>query len=203
MLYNWLLLPWPKTPADGLLALIGAIIFLYATTQLALAHHHFHRLRRAMKPATSRKAVAPVLATLLMIAVAVSMSVIIFMWSQGFLSQTSESTGAQQGAQNQAAQSSIAIEAVLFDTTNKNATVVVRNVGAVAVKLGNIVMSGVSSNAGFKGSQIKDASGTQLSKGQATSIEVTGLTNLTSGDVVTVKATTEAGTFAQASYTVP
>jgi hypothetical protein len=138
-----------------------------------------------------------------MIAVAVSMSVIIFMWSQGFLSQTSESTGAQQGAQNQAAQSSIAIEAVLFDTSSAKVTVVVRNVGSVAVKLGNVVVTGISSNAGFTGSQIKDTGGTQLSKGQATSIEVTGLTGLKSGDVVTIKATTEAGTFAQSSYTVP
>jgi FlaG/FlaF family flagellin (archaellin) len=102
--------------------------------------------------ARTKKAVAPVLATLLMIAVAVSMSVIIFMWGQGFLSQTSEGTGAQQGAQNQAAQSSIAIEAAIFETgTSAKITLIVRNVGAVAVDLGSISVTGPSANAGFTG----------------------------------------------------
>jgi archaellin len=84
------------------------------------------------------------------------------MWGQGFLSQTSESTGAQQGAQNQAAQSSIAIEAVLF---NPNATatsseytativVIVRNVGAVSVKLGAVSITGISANAEMTGNVI-------------------------------------------------
>ncbi|MFQ6135048.1 MAG: archaellin/type IV pilin N-terminal domain-containing protein, partial [Nitrososphaerales archaeon] len=95
------------------------------------------------------QAVAPVLATLLMIAVAVSMSVIIFMWSQGFLSQTSESTGAQQGAQNVAAQSSIAIETVTFSGTT--ATVYFRNVGAVSITPSLLTAQGLSSNTGFTG----------------------------------------------------
>lgn len=91
------------------------------------------------------KAVAPVLATLLMIAVAVAMSVIIFMWSQGFLAQTSESTGGQQGAQNQAAQSSISVEAVTF-TKPDAITLVVRNVGAVSVELGSVSVTPGSAN---------------------------------------------------------
>jgi flagellin-like protein len=106
-----------------------------------------------------RKGVAPVLATLLMIAVAVSMSVIIFMWSQGFLSQTSASAGSQQGVQNQAAQSSISIETVTFVTsqstdtaTSPKITLIVRNVGAVSIGLGSVTVQGISSNTGFKGS---------------------------------------------------
>ena len=63
---------------------------------------------------TKRKAVAPVLATLMMIAVAVAMSVIIFVWSQGFLSQTSAAAGGQQSQQNLAASSGISIEAAVF-----------------------------------------------------------------------------------------
>ena len=149
----------------------------------------------------SKKAVAPVLATLLMIAVAVAMSVIIFMWSQNFLSQTSESTGSQQGAQNVAAQSSISIEAVLFNA-NKTATVVIRNVGAVSITLGTMTTTSMSANAGFKGSNIITLSD-QLAKG-ASVIKLTGiLTALVSGDVVSIKATTTAGTFAQVTYTVP
>jgi FlaG/FlaF family flagellin (archaellin) len=182
---------------------------------------------RAMK-AKTKKAVAPVLATLLMIAVAVSMSVIIFMWGQGFLSQTSEGTGAQQGAQNQAAQSSISVEAVLFEasTSKPNITVVVRNVGAVAIELGSITVTGVTANSGFKGSLMGSidttftltassgswsgsATATSISKGNSATITLNGTTSATddtviqSGDIVTIKVTTRVGTFAQASFTVP
>jgi FlaG/FlaF family flagellin (archaellin) len=191
---------------------------------------------RSMKTKT-RKAVAPVLATLLMIAVAVSMSVIIFMWGQGFLSQTSEGTGAQQGAQNQAAQSSVAIEAVLFNpnATSNTATIsiIVRNVGAVAIKLGAVSITGLSANAEMTGNVLgtlsdstwtvtgSDDSGNQswsasggtstLSKGEAATIVFTRTddtgeaddTWFDSGDVITIKVTTTVGTFAQASYTVP
>ena len=151
----------------------------------------------------NRKAVAPVLATLLMIAVAVAMSVIIFMWSQGFLSQTSQSTGSQQGAQNQAAQSSIAIEQVTF--SGPTATVYFRNVGAVAITPAFLTASGINSNNGFKTSATNSsaitAGGSTLNKGAGGSYAMT-LTNLTPGDVVTFKITTTAGTFAQGSYTV-
>lgn len=155
----------------------------------------------------SRKAVAPVLATLLMIAVAVAMSVIIFMWSQNFLSQTSESTGSQQGSQNQAAQSSISIENTLFNTLGngtKEATVYIRNVGAVSVNPAMGVASGISSNAGFK-SQVTNATSSTnspLAKGAGSSMKF-HLTGLISGDTVTFKVTTVVGTFAQATYTVP
>jgi hypothetical protein len=185
-----------------------------------------------------KKAVAPVLATLLMIAVAVSMSVIIFMWGQGFLSQTSESTGAQQGAQNQAAQSSIAIESVLFDAANNKTTIVIRNVGAVAISIGSISITGISANAGFTGyitvsipssgtidtNYISKSSGAtitvepdtassyqNIAKGDSLTVSITASqsgtaandNDIKSGDVITIKVTTTAGTFAQASYTVP
>jgi len=115
-----------------------------------------------------------------MIAVAVAMSVIIFMWSQGFLSQTSSATGGQQGAQNQAAQSSISIE---LGTFTKNSTagwasgkgpqmqIVVRNVGAVAINIGSVTVSGISSNVGFKGSVI-----TTISTGTVTPATSDGTT---------------------------
>ena len=83
----------------------------------------------------NRKAVSPVLATLLMIAVAVSMSVILFMWSQGFLATTSEAASSQQQAQNVAAQSSIAIESVSFPASS-NVHILVRNVGTTKITLG-------------------------------------------------------------------
>jgi len=116
-----------------------------------------------------------------MIAVAVAMSVIIFMWSQGFLSQTSSSTGGQQGAQNQAAQSSISIELATFKTgaINTNAvntpqiTVVVRNVGAVGITPGSVTVTGPSSNAGFVGALTLGTLTTCPSSGTATTVTST------------------------------
>jgi flagellin-like protein len=49
-----------------------------------------------MAKKVARRAVSPVLATLMMVAVAVALSVIIFTWSQGFLSQTGEAASGQQ-----------------------------------------------------------------------------------------------------------
>lgn len=108
---------------------------------------------------TKRKAVAPVLATLMMIAVAVAMSVIIFVWSQGFLSQTSSAAGGQQSQQNLAASSGISIEAAVFTPGNSGTgtgqvIVVIRNVGSVSEVIGSFQIDGVPSNAGFKGADI-------------------------------------------------
>jgi flagellin-like protein len=187
-----------------------------------------------------KKAFSPVLATLMMVAVAVAMSVIIFTWSQSFLSQTSEAAAGQQASQNVAAQSGIAIEAVTAQasttTANGTATIYIRNVGAASVKLGSIGVLGRSGNAGFKAAivngslapntsyyyyatgkrfEITTPSSLTLPKGDATSVTVNfakkGTTTdtdddnyeLRSGDVLTVKVTTTAGTFAQATYTVP
>ncbi len=181
-----------------------------------------------MRYGKDRQAVAPVLATLLMIAVAVAMSVIIFMWSQGFLSQTSSATGGQQGQQNVAAQSSVSIESATFTIgTTGSASIIVRNVGAVSITIGSILVQGSSSNSGFQGSALAASFSTSTttvttftassatcttsslltacgsSKGQSITISVTGLTNLASGDVINVKVTTNVGTFAQSQFTVP
>ena len=114
-----------------------------------------------------KKGSAPVLSTLLMIAVAVAMSVIIFMWSQGFLAGTSGAAQSQTSAQNVAAQSGISIEGVgwgiskdgltvvsINQTTTGDATVTnntssgneyvriaVRNVGGIGLSIGGVAIN--------------------------------------------------------------
>ena len=170
-----------------------------------------------------RKAVSPVLATLLMIAVAVALAVVIFTWSQGFLSSTSSAVGTEQGAQNIAAQSQITIENVVPDTSAKNITLVIRNVGSVSVSIGSIQVIGLPSNSGFSGSgyvtvpssgNVNTGGGVtgaspntassyqNIAKGSAITTTLT-LNNLASGDFITVKVTTTVGSFAQYSVTVP
>lgn len=104
-----------------------------------------------------KRAVAPVLATLMMIAVAVAMSVIIFVWSQNFLGQTSQAAGGQQSQQNLAASSGISIEAAIFTPgtgSGASVVVVVRNVGSVSETLGSFQIQGAPSNTGFSGSDV-------------------------------------------------
>ena len=187
-----------------------------------------------------KKAVSPVLATLMMVAVAVAMSVIIFTWSQSFLSQTSEAASGQQAAQNIAAQSGLLIEAVTTtptSATNGSAKIYLRNVGSVSFELGSLTLTGRLGNSGFnktisiaqlnassnnkfyvdsaktKYLNIEAPSSLSLSKGTPATITVSFADEtypsdfkgylLLTGDVFTVKVTTKAGTFAQATYTVP
>ena len=189
-----------------------------------------------MRTLNKRKAVSPVLATLLMIAVAVALAVVIFTWSQGFLSSTSSAVGTEQGAQNIAAQSQITIENVIADSTSgsESVKIMVRNVGSVTVNVSSIQIQGMPSNSGFKNfltalvnssstgiQTVKpDGSGVYpdnfttssgsytLSKGDGTVITVKLSSANTgwkpaSGDFITVKVTTTAGSFAQYSVTVP
>ncbi len=114
-----------------------------------------------------RKGVASILSNLLMIAVAVAMGVVIFMWSQGFLGGTSAAAQSQTSAQNVAAQSSISIEGVgwgiskdgitfvsINQTTTGDATVTnntssgteyiriaVRNVGGIGLSIGAVAIN--------------------------------------------------------------
>ncbi|MCD6511120.1 MAG: hypothetical protein J7K45_00810 [Thaumarchaeota archaeon] len=114
-----------------------------------------------MRTLNKRKAVSPILAVLLMIAVSVALAVVIFTWSQGFLSSTSSAIGTEQGAQNIAAQSQITLENVIpdkvndlpsgSDTTIGNFTIIVRNVGSVSVSLGTITIQGLPANSGMSG----------------------------------------------------
>jgi flagellin-like protein len=106
-----------------------------------------------------KKAVSPVLATLMMVAVAVALSVIIFTWSQGFLSQTSEAAAGQQASQNIAAQSGILIEAVSTQPLKTGASpqngeikISIRNVGAVSTTLSTVYITPAAGNTGLTSS---------------------------------------------------
>jgi len=165
-------------------ALIGVpIVVAYLLTMLPLFQYGFYVLLAlpaiavfsiSFKKIKSRKGnkrgVAPVLATLLMIAVAVAMSVIIFMWSQGFLSGTSGAAQSQTSQQNIAAQSSISLETIAFglspsgltaivlnntspggveqnisplgDSHDQYIQLVVRNVGGIAINIGGVTING-------------------------------------------------------------
>jgi flagellin-like protein len=157
-----------------------------------------------MAKKVAKSAVSPVLATLMMVAVAVALSVIIFTWSQGFLSQTGEAASGQQAAQNIAAQSGILIESATFSGVggaSPTATVYVRNVGTTTVTVDSaqmVIRSGASSRI-----EIPSLTSTSISPRESESITLSNFGSLSSGDVVTIKLITTVGTFAQATFMVP
>ena len=104
--------------------------------------------------------------------------------------------------------------------------VYVRNVGAVSVTLGTVVITPGSGNTGLTnpvtasyttswtvvpstGISVTPTGSQPIGKGSSYILTITFTTSAesgyrpASGDVITVKATTQTGTFAQATYTIP
>ena len=134
----------------------------------------------------SRKAVSPVVATVILVLISVVAGVMLWLWVSGF---TSAAT-AQQPALNER----IKIEAV--QVSGSQVTVYVRNVGSVAVKINGTYLYD------YAGTCIGVNTNTNLglTPGQAGSVKVTaeGVTPK-SGYTYSVKAVTEHGV--EASYT--
>jgi flagellin-like protein len=168
-----------------------------------------------------KKAVSPVLATLLMIAIAVSMSVILFMWSQNFLATTGEATAGQQAVQIRAAQSSIALESVSFRSATRM-EIVARNTGSANINIGGVYINGLPINTTYSTSTglafpsgtaavwyafeedntqtttaINLETGTVPMRGYALIKVNFGSPFFTLGSTYTIKVTTTVGTFAE------
>jgi flagellin-like protein len=76
------------------------------------------------------KAISPLITTLLLVAVAVSASVITYSWVMSMV-----------GSQSQQTQTQIRIDDVTWDTSDDNCTIVIRNIGSVDAKIGSIAIS--------------------------------------------------------------
>lgn len=178
------------------------------------------------------RAVAPVLASLLMIAAAVSLLAILFGFAGGLLSTTSGALGVQGAIQEQVSISRLVIiqansSGYISGSSDGKATMFVRNVGSTAVTLGRIVVSGYPTNSGFRstvssafsagswsnppGLTVTASSGT-LAKGVSLSIVVvwpkTGGFTVPpnapiSGDVLTIKVTGTGGLTDVVTLVVP
>ena len=83
----------------------------------------------------SKKAVSPVIATLLMIAVAVAASVIVYVWSAGLLGTLMGGGGAQVKEQ-------LTVES--YNWTSTDLEIYVRNVGSSALTVASIYIGGAN-----------------------------------------------------------
>ena len=121
----------------------------------------------------SKKAVSPVIATLLMIAVAVAASVIVYVWSAGLLGTLMGGGGAQVKEQ-------VILEA--YDWSNTvSLNIALRNVGSSSVKVVAIYVGGIS----------KWSAGTDIAIKQSVTIGVGAVGS--PGTAYVVKAVTETG----------
>ena len=84
------------------------------------------------------KAISPLIATLLLIAIAVAASVITYSWVMSMI-----------GSQSQQAQTQIRIDQVTWAVADENCTVVVRNTGSVAATIESISLRLSSSGSTF------------------------------------------------------
>ena len=126
----------------------------------------------------SKKAVSPVIATLLMIAVAVAASVIVYVWSAGLLGTLMGGGGSQVKEQ-------LIVEAYSWPAAG-TFTLNLRNTGSSSVIVDKIYVGGTSGTVGGT---------TTINPGESQAITVTALTGLSLvlGTAYTVKIVTKTG----------
>jgi archaeal type IV pilus assembly protein PilA len=130
------------------------------------------------------RAISPVIATLLMIAIAVVASLVTYAWVMGYMNFTTEKTG-----------KAIQIQSISQQNAGgKVFTVYVQNVGDSALALSNtnsVFINGAVSTPASTWSSLT------LNKGDTASYNATGATLSSSVQSITFKVTTTDGTFSQ------
>ena len=130
----------------------------------------------------NEKAISPVLAVLLMIAVAVAAALITYAWVMTYLSATTSRAG-----------HAIQIQSVAFDLDGISATVYVQNVGD-----GTIILS----DAYLDGAWNADLTVLEhLDEGETAEVTIDPATPFVSGEDYLFKVVCEDGTFTSGTYT--
>jgi archaeal type IV pilus assembly protein PilA len=146
---------------------------------------NFRKIRRNLRK--DMRGISPVIATLLMIAIAVVASLVVYAWTMGYMNFQQNKTG-----------KAIQIQSVAAPTGSNALTVYVQNVGDGSVNLvsgqclyinGTLMQSNPSMNT--------------VGAGSTASIGATLSYNINHGDVFVIKVTSQDGTFSQMTQTVP
>jgi flagellin-like protein len=135
----------------------------------------------------NRKAISPVIATLLMIAIAVAASILVYVWSMGLV-------GSLQGTGGQQTREQLIMEAYVATNTTKGETwtLYMRNVGPTTAKVAAVYIEGISAD--FSPTDFS------LTPGGSGQLTVTLPMNVNPGAAYTVKIVTASG--AVFSYSV-
>ena len=139
-----------------------------------------------------KKAISPVIATLLLILIAVAASVIVYVWATGYIGAAAPSTTPEL-------QERIKIDSLNYETDTNNKvtiTIYVRNIGDVNVEIsaayliapnGTVIKSNTTANV-------------EISPGTVGEVKITDVGELEPGTYI-VKVATEEGVEATASFT--
>jgi flagellin-like protein len=126
----------------------------------------------------NRKGVSPVIAVLLMIAIAVAASILVYVWSMGLIG-TLQTGGGQQVREQ------VILEAYSWNSTDKTLKLYLRNVGATDVTIDSIYVSGVKC----------DITAQEVLKvhGPVVKVSITPTGTYTEGVAYTIKVVTKTG----------
>jgi flagellin-like protein len=136
------------------------------------------------------KALSPIISVLLMIAIAVVASLVVYAWVMGYIGYQTGKTG-----------DSVVIQSVTFNSnagTDSVAKVYVQNIGSTTVTIPTTCLY-------VNGAQ-DTATGTPITLAPGTTATITdgaGASTFASGSQVTIKVTTNGGTYSQVSQTAP
>ena len=144
---------------------------------------------KAFKRLKSKKAISPVIAVLLMVAIAVAASILVYVWSMGLV-------GALQGTGGQQTREQLIVEA--YNAKTFPWTLYIRNVGPTNVQVSAVYVEGVTANFGGATTLIPGATGS-LTLTFATGTGA-GQVSINPGAAYTVKIVTTSG--AVFSYSV-
>jgi archaeal type IV pilus assembly protein PilA len=153
---------------------------------------NFRKIRRNLRK--DMRGISPVIATLLMIAIAVVASLVVYAWTMGYMSFTTGKTG-----------KSILVQSAAH--ASPSSTIYVQNVGDSTIKMdalqsvyinGTLLTTGVSLGNGF-------SSGSLLASATGQIVITDGTNSWTpkSGDNAQIKLTTVDGTQTQYTWYVP
>ncbi len=126
----------------------------------------------------NEKGVSPVIAVLLMIAIAVAAAILVYVWSMGLIGTLTTGGGAQVREQ-------VILDAYAWNATDNTITMYLRNVGNSEVELDAVYVGGAAASTDM---------GTDLPvQGPVVTVTVTPAGTYTEGVSYTVKAITKTG----------
>ena len=131
------------------------------------------------------RAISPVLAVLMMIAVAIAGSLVTYAWVMGYIGFTTEKSG-----------QAIMIQSIAYDDGTDTLTVWVQNVGEGTVELQD-------DNCLYVDGTLMDSNGDTLSETETAQLDTTLAAILEGGQKITVKVVSSLGTFTETDYYNP
>ena len=130
----------------------------------------------------SRKALSPVVATLMMVSIVFAMFAILYPWATSSLMLYQAQANIWYGNQEKLAQERIAIEMVLFNKTTNKTDVYVRNVGEIEVNIRALYVNSTDFSASTYINSTTKLS--DLPKGYTVYVKTSTLKNITKFSVV-------------------